>query len=73
MWNRNNFTTSSGSGLAGTNRREYGIVENFSRDRGIQESYWDPRYRLWLQTINIQRRLATFDRLFLCLHYQLDF
>ena len=43
MWTKKNFMKSSGSGLAGINRRDYGIVKNFSRDRGIEESIGDPR------------------------------
>ena len=43
MWTKENFMKSSGSGLAGINRRDYGIVKNFSLDRGIEESIGDPR------------------------------
>ena len=43
MWTKKNFMISSGSGLAGINRRDYGIVKNFSLDRGIEESIGDPR------------------------------
>ena len=42
MLTNKNFMTSSGSGLAGINRLDYGIAENFSRDRGIEESYRGP-------------------------------